>query len=380
MPLHFTLLFPWGTKGWDQYLRQVAGDRRVTPREFFSFYINVRDKGSDYLFQTGRLFQEFLCMAWVTTESQRLSFQRQNQKELRCDTYKNVKEVVNARQVEGDGLYQDDHEKKIGRKVLTSTYIGSPRWYNAQFQDGMAICREYHKPDLFVTMTTNPHWSEITSQLNGAKVQDRPDLVSRVFKMKKDRLIADIRSGEIFGVVPAKLEVIEFQKRGLPHLHVLVILEDKDRLKTAEDVDSTICAEIPPEPTEDMTEEAQDQLRRLRAIVATNMIHGPCGKENPKCPCMVDGVCSKNYPKPLCAQTVVDPDSSYPQYRRKDPEHGGRTMVIQRGNKTYTVDNRSVVPYSPFLSLRYNCHINVESCSSAVAAKYLYKYVMKGHD
>ena len=50
----------------------------------------------------------------------------------------------------------------------------------------MAICLEYHKPDLFITMTCNPHWDEIKTQLNGASVQDRTDLVARVFKQKKD--------------------------------------------------------------------------------------------------------------------------------------------------------------------------------------------------
>jgi hypothetical protein len=28
---------------------------------------------------------------------------------------------------------------------------------------------------------------------------------------------------------------------------------------------------------------------------------------------------------------------------------------------------------------RYNCHINVEACSSIKAVKYLFKYVYKGH-
>ena len=60
MPLHFTLLFPAGTKGWDQETTHVDGRKRVTPREFFAYYTNVRDKASDYLFMAGRLFQEWL--------------------------------------------------------------------------------------------------------------------------------------------------------------------------------------------------------------------------------------------------------------------------------------------------------------------------------
>ena len=55
-------------------------------------------------------------------------------------------------------------------------------------------------------------------------------------------------------------------------------------------------------------------------------------------------------------------------------------MVISKGNREYVLDNQWIVPYSPYLSIRYNCHINVEVCLSPMAAKYLYKYVFKGDD
>ena len=44
------------------------------------------------------------------------------------------------------------------------------------------------------------------------------------------------------------------------------------------------------------------------------------------------------------------------------------------------MDNRWVVPYNPYLTLKYNCHINVEHCASIKSVKYIYKYVYKGHD
>ncbi len=46
----------------------------------------------------------------------------------------------------------------------------------------------------------------------------------------------------------------------------------------------------------------------------------------------------------------------------------------------FVFDNRWVVPYNPYLTMRYQCHINVEVYSSITAVKYLYKYVYKGHD
>jgi len=44
------------------------------------------------------------------------------------------------------------------------------------------------------------------------------------------------------------------------------------------------------------------------------------------------------------------------------------------------MNNQWVVPYNPYLLMRYNCHINVEVCSGVKAIKYLYKYIYKGHD
>jgi hypothetical protein len=39
-----------------------------------------------------------------------------------------------------------------------------------------------------------------------------------------------------------------------------------------------------------------------------------------------------------------------------------------------------VVPYNPYLSVFFNCHINMEVRTSVAVVKYLYKYIYKGHD
>nr|XP_047144698.1 uncharacterized protein LOC124818197 [Hydra vulgaris] len=102
------------------------------------------------------------------------------------------------------------------------------------------------------------------------------------------------------------------------------------------------------------------------------MIHGPCGILNPNSPCMKDGVCSKNYPKDFNVNTVAV-HNGYPRYRRRD---NGLVINIKGNN----VDNRWVVPYNPWLSKKYQAHINVEACMSVKAVKYLFKYIYKGHD
>ena len=96
-PLHFVLLFPFGTKGYCEALKHVGGNKRVSPREFFSFHVNMRCPSSGFLFRFARLFQEYICLAFTTIESQRLKYQRDNQKSLRADSFKNVKDVIAER-------------------------------------------------------------------------------------------------------------------------------------------------------------------------------------------------------------------------------------------------------------------------------------------
>ena len=113
----------------------------------------------------------------------------------------------------------------------------------------LSLVREYGKPDLFITMTCNPKWPEIVNELRpGQEPQDRPDIVARVFKDKMDQLMNDLVQGECFGKVVGYLYCVEFQKRGLPHVHILLILANQDRAMTAELVDSMVVAELPASP------------------------------------------------------------------------------------------------------------------------------------
>ena len=90
----------------------------------------------------------------------------------------------------------------------------------------MAIVRRHGKADIFLTFTCNPEWPEITRNLKpGQKPEDRPDLVDRVFRLKVKELMKDIVERHCYGRVPAYTYVIEYQKRGLPHVHLLVILQ-----------------------------------------------------------------------------------------------------------------------------------------------------------
>ncbi|KAI9079854.1 hypothetical protein K1719_038100 [Acacia pycnantha] len=110
----------------------------------------------------------------------------------------------------------------------------------------------------------------------------------------------------------ADVYTIEFQKRGLPHAHIILWLSNADKLKTPFDVDQLISAEIP-------NKELDPELYEL---VGSYMVHGPCGRSSRSAPCMKDGKCSKFFPKRYCQRTMLD-ENGYPTYRRRDD---GRTV------------------------------------------------------
>ena len=106
------------------------------------------------------------------------------------------------------------------------------------------------------------------------KAANRPDIVARVFQLKLKELIKDIQKNQILGVVGARIHVIEFQKRGLPHVHMLIWIHESYVPKTEEEIDKTTCAEIP-DP---------DTHPELHKIIMSSMIHGPCGTNNRNSP------------------------------------------------------------------------------------------------
>ncbi|XP_043863668.1 uncharacterized protein LOC122756901 [Drosophila mojavensis] len=109
------------------------------------------------------------------------------------------------------------------------------------------------------------------------------------------------------------------------------------------------------------------------------MIHGPCGDINRQSPCMVDGRCSKRYPRKFTAETITGNDG-YPLYRRRSPDDNGRTITTKVKGNDFIVDNSWIVPYSPLLSKTFKAHSNVEYCNSVKSIKYICKYVTKGSD
>lgn len=95
-------------------------------------------------------------------------------------------------------------------------------------QDAMSYVRHYGRPDLFITFTCNPKWADIKDNLfEGQTSADRHDITARVFREKLKKLMDLIVKLRVFGEVRCYMYSIEWQKRGLPHAHILIWFKTK---------------------------------------------------------------------------------------------------------------------------------------------------------
>jgi hypothetical protein len=94
---------------------------------------------------------------------------------------------------------------------------------------------------------------------------------------------------------------------------------------------------------------------------------------------MVEGKCSKRFPRQLVSETITGNDG-YPLYRRRSIDDNGNSTTVKVNRQDIEGDNHWVVPFSPLLCKAYKAHIKVEFCHSVKSIKYICKYVNKGGD
>ncbi|KHN76123.1 ATP-dependent DNA helicase PIF1, partial [Toxocara canis] len=318
------------------------------------------------LWAARRLAQQFVVYNHVCIESARLDWISESWKGMRCDQAADLFRKV----------LDDRYARKgwtLGRVViLPASYAGSPRNMQRCFEDSIALVAEVGRPNYFITFTTNPNWPEIKAMLRaGERCVDEPMLVARVFHEYFSEFLNDLLKQEVLGRVAGFAYNTEFQKRGLPHVHLFLCVDRCDQVLSPEDIDDVIQAYIPAVPAEG-DEEAESKLE-LRRLVLAHMIHRPCAKG--KFPCRSkEGLCTKRFPKPYREHTAVEA-SGYAVLQR--PNDG--TVALLEDGKT-VVTNRDVVPYSRYFLKKYHTHINIEHCASIECIKYIFMYVFKGYD
>ncbi|XP_074293400.1 uncharacterized protein LOC141620425 [Silene latifolia] len=359
-PLQYPLLFPSGECGWRQGLKKrkqnpqiqtanaqpmlhpasvesvealleaeenrttrmhTEDEKQISCREYYCY--KLQNRPGNMMLKAGRCLQQYIVDMYVKVENTRLDFFRHNQDTIRAELYQGILDTIDA----GESCAAN-----VGRRViLPPTYIGGPRDLKKRYLNAMSLVQEYGKPDLFVTMTCNTNWPEIRQQLSpGEEPQNRPDIVVRVFHAKLLALKKQIMEKHVFGEVAAFIYVVEFQKRGLLHAHILIILKPPYKVNVVGDFDKFVSAEIP-----------SSSHPTLRAMVLKHMMHGPCGRLDPDRQCMKHkssiGQCKYKYPKSFTSETTTNSDG-YPVYRRRDTGHDKIPFNVVREKDPKPID------------------------------------------
>ncbi|EEE60808.1 hypothetical protein OsJ_14407 [Oryza sativa Japonica Group] len=275
-PLSYPLFFPKAELGWHADIPKFgvkvedimkarqnrnnsdedpdSGSRLcVSVRDYYCYKFQMRPGIFNPILHGGRLLQQFAVDTYNKIESSRLDYIWNHQKEIRADLYQSLLDSVNTGENKGSAIGK--------RTVLASSFIGGPRDKLRRYMDAMTLVRKYGKPDIFLTMTCNPNWEEIIHELKfGQTPQDRPDLIVRVFKAKLEEMKKQLFEKGILGIVQAYTYVVEFQKRGLPHAHFLLIMTKKYKYTHSKQYDRVISAELPNQSKEDDI----DEIRQYR--------------------------------------------------------------------------------------------------------------------
>ncbi|GBP44698.1 hypothetical protein EVAR_44226_1 [Eumeta japonica] len=150
-----------GQDGYDITLKMVdpitgvSTNKNLSAMNYYAYRMMIRTHEENVILKCRRLFQQFAVDMYVKVETERLAFIRFNQAKLRSEDYIHLR----------DAIHSDGDVQNIGRlTILPSTYIGSPRHMHEYAQDATYV-RNYGTPDLFITVTCNPKWTEIEREL-----------------------------------------------------------------------------------------------------------------------------------------------------------------------------------------------------------------------
>ncbi|GFW65222.1 helitron_like_N domain-containing protein [Trichonephila clavipes] len=125
--------------------------------DFYAYYMMLREHDFNLRLRTRQLFHQFLVDMYIKVESERLRYIALSQKKLRAENYIHLQDAISA----DDNIRPND----IGKMdFLPSTFVNSPRYLQEYTQDAFIYVRTYGRPGIFVNLTCNPSWQDVTQE------------------------------------------------------------------------------------------------------------------------------------------------------------------------------------------------------------------------
>jgi hypothetical protein len=122
------------------------------------------------------------------------------------------------RERDGDG----NGQKEYGlRSFIPASVTDSDQYWHAVTEKCFALSSQMGAPTFFLPLTMNPYWSEYQSLKRGTGHFLDPTLISIVFRARLKCLMKYCRRFHLLRNVTALMCRIEYQQKGLPHVHIL---------------------------------------------------------------------------------------------------------------------------------------------------------------
>ncbi|GFX95213.1 helitron_like_N domain-containing protein [Trichonephila clavipes] len=126
----------------------------------------VRRNNFNLLLRCRLLFHQFLVDMYVKVESERLRFIALNQTKLRAENYIHLQDAIrNDADLDANNLGQ--------MVILPSSFVNRAGYLHKYTQEAFTYERNYGRPILFITMTCNPAWPEITRAHSRSKFNEQ---------------------------------------------------------------------------------------------------------------------------------------------------------------------------------------------------------------
>ncbi|KAK1383046.1 hypothetical protein POM88_020781 [Heracleum sosnowskyi] len=169
-------------------------------------------------------------------------------------TNQNNQSITKSRKDKGKGkIRQEQSTRNLFEEEFSSTLQESSGDYYDQLEHSIIADSEYNEDgsdDSNDEYCTEERWGDILDNdydvdqdtTKGRdmismkdyysyifQIRENEGMSARVFKMKLDQMTNDIKKKSYFGKCAGIMYVVEFQKRGLPHRHMLIWLDSESK-------------------------------------------------------------------------------------------------------------------------------------------------------
>jgi len=205
-PLAYPLVFFHAERGFTPPVERRGNSLTLAQYSIARIALPERLEDGTYLWYMNENSDRIPCsrldtMPWLSQQYALDSFSRI--REQRLQHVRNNQQLINRRPaVRNEDAAENADGTQQGRHVrIPKSFPSSPKFLSNKVLDALETVRFCGRPLTFLTFTTNPKWQELLEMLPaGCTAYDCPAITNRVFKMKLDAFLTELKCGSLWSM------------------------------------------------------------------------------------------------------------------------------------------------------------------------------------